>query len=72
MEGPGLVATGPAAGAASTAGTLWADAKEGHLVEFELPIPDEPGFVDGRLRLLEVAHMTLAEWEAFKRARLGE
>jgi hypothetical protein len=35
-------------------------------------IPDEPGFTDGRLRLLEVTPMTAAQWESFKRARLGE
>ena len=45
---------------------------EGHLVEFELPIPDEPGFTDGRLRLLGVERKTPAEWETFKRSRLGE
>ena len=56
----------------NTVGTLWADATEGHLVEFELPIPDEPGFTDGRLRLLGVERKTPAEWESFKRARLGE
>jgi len=63
MEGPGL---------SNTAGTLWSDLAEGHVVEFELPIPDEPGFTDGRLRLLEVTPMTTAQWDAFKRARLGE
>jgi hypothetical protein len=63
LEGPGL---------ADTVGTLWADAAEGHLVEFELPIPDEPGFTDGRLRLLAVEQKTPGEWESFKRARLGE
>jgi hypothetical protein len=73
MEGPGLVAPGgrPEA-AASEAGFLWTDVAEGHLVEFELPIPDEPGFVDGRLRLLETAWLTPEEWERFKRERLGE
>jgi hypothetical protein len=63
IGGPGL---------SDAKGTLWADAARGHIVEFELPIPDEPGFVDGRLRLLEVQQMTAAEREAFKRSRLGE
>jgi hypothetical protein len=63
IGGPGL---------SDTTGTLWADAALGHIVEFELPIADEPGFVDGRLRLLEVQKMTPAQWEAFKRSRLGE
>jgi hypothetical protein len=34
--------------------------------------PDERGFTDGRLRLLDVSRMAPAEWEAFKRSRLGE
>lgn len=55
-----------------TSGTLWADADRGHIVEFELPIPDEPGFVDGRLRLLGVVPIAREAWEAFKRSRLGE
>lgn len=63
IGGPGL---------ADTTGILWADAAAGHIVEFELPIPDEPGFDDGRLRLIEVGRMTPAEWNAFKRSRLGE
>jgi hypothetical protein len=63
LEGPGL---------ANTSGTLWAHAEQCHILEFELPIPDEPGFTDGRLRLLEVLTMTPEAWEAFKRARLGE
>jgi hypothetical protein len=63
ISGPGLE---------GTSGTLWADVERGHIVEFELPIPDEPGFVDGRLRLLEGVPMTAAAWEAFKRSRLGE
>jgi hypothetical protein len=71
LEGPGLRAPGPGGGA-SNAGILWADATLGHIVEFELPIPDEPGFVDGRLRLLEVSSLTSAEWERFKGARLGK
>jgi hypothetical protein len=63
IGGPGLE---------GTSGTLWADAAAGHLVELELPIPDEPGFTDVRLRLLEVASLSPEAWEAFKRARLGE
>jgi hypothetical protein len=68
MEGSGLAT----AGVKDTAGTLWASVAEGHLVEFELPIPDEPGLVDGRMRLLAVETMTPEQWEAWKRGRLGE
>jgi hypothetical protein len=62
LEGPGIL---------NTEGTLWVDRKEGHIVEFELPIPDEPGLVDGRLRLLEVTAMTPEEWEAYKKSRVS-
>ena len=53
-------------------GTVWADAADGHIVEFELPFPDEPGFTDVRLRQLGTETMSPAQWEAFKRQRLGE
>lgn len=62
LEGPGLL---------DTEGLLWIDKKDGHIVEFELAIPDEPGFVDGRMRLLEVASMTPEAWESYKRSRVG-
>jgi hypothetical protein len=47
------------------------DADVGNIVEFKLPFPDKPGFEDVRLRQLDVVSMTPAEWEAFKRQRLG-
>jgi hypothetical protein len=62
LEGPGLL---------DTEGTLWVDKKDGHILEFELAIPDEPGFTDGRLRLLELASMNSEQWEAYKRSRVG-
>jgi len=62
LDGPGLL---------DTEGILWVDKSEGHIVELELAIPDEPGFVDGRLKLLEVESMTGDEWESYKRSRVG-
>jgi hypothetical protein len=51
---------------------LWADLKDGHIVEFELPFPDEPGITDVHFRQLSVETMTPEQWEAFKKQRLGE
>jgi hypothetical protein len=34
------------------------------ILELEIPIPDEPGLVDGRLELLERTSITRDEWEA--------
>lgn len=53
-------------------GKLWTDANTGLLVEYEVPLGDEPGYKDVRLRLERSEAMTAAQWEAFKRARIGE
>ncbi|HET8624564.1 MAG TPA: hypothetical protein VFM14_13455 [Gemmatimonadales bacterium] len=62
IGGPGLL---------RMAGLLWADARDGTLVEYELPVPDEPGFVDGRLRLTNTLQLGPADWEAYKKARIA-
>lgn len=62
IGGPGL---------ANTTGLLWTDARDGTLVEYEIPIPDEPGFIDGRLRLTRTMELAPKEWEAYKRAKVG-
>jgi hypothetical protein len=53
-------------------GVLWADAAEGHILEYRIPIPDEPGCRDGRLRLRSVGTLTPGGWSGLKRARVGE
>ncbi|MFO0890708.1 MAG: hypothetical protein U0790_16385 [Isosphaeraceae bacterium] len=53
-------------------GVLWADAAEGHILEFQIPIPDEPGYRDGRLRLQSVGSLTPAGWSERKRACVGD
>jgi hypothetical protein len=58
------------AGLKNTVGTLWADADAGTLVEFEIPIPDEPGFKDVRLQLLSTSRMSPEEWSRHKQAAL--
>jgi hypothetical protein len=62
IGGPGL---------ANTTGLLWTDARDGTLVEYEIPIPDEPGFIDGRLRLTRTLDLRTKEWEEYKRAKVG-
>jgi hypothetical protein len=62
IGGPGLF---------NTTGLLWTDARDGTLIEYEIPIPDEPSFLDGRLRLTQTLELEAAEWEAYKKARIG-
>jgi hypothetical protein len=63
IGGPGL---------GDTEGVLWADAAEGHILEFRIPIPDEPGYRDGQLRLRSVGTLTPGGWSRLTRARVGE
>ncbi len=62
IGGPGL---------ANTTGLLWTDAVDGTLLEYEIPIPDEPGFNDTRLRLIRTLELSGTEWEAYKRAKVA-
>jgi hypothetical protein len=52
-------------------GVLWTDRRDGTLVEYELPVPDEPGFVDGRRRLVQTLELQPAQWEDYKRSRVA-
>jgi hypothetical protein len=61
IDGPGLQNKG---------GLLWADKAGGHIVEFEIAIPDEPGFTSARLVLESVEAMTPEQWAAFIRKTL--
>jgi hypothetical protein len=51
-------------------GKLWSAVEGGHLVEFELPFPDEPGFTDVRVRLVSVSTLSAEGWEDYKRERI--
>jgi hypothetical protein len=62
IAGPGL---------AGMAGTLWTDRRDGTLLEYELPIPDEPGFIDGRLRLVKTLQLQPADWERYQRSKVS-
>jgi hypothetical protein len=59
-------------GLEGNSGHWWSDAITGTLFEFELPIPDEPGFRDVRFTLRQAEEMTAASWAAFKREKTGE
>jgi hypothetical protein len=61
LEGPGI---------GDHRGKLWSAVEGGHLVEFELPFPDEPGYTDVRVRLVAVSEMTAEGWEQYKRERI--
>lgn len=63
LSGPGI---------RDSIGTLWSAVADGRIVEYALPIPDEPGYRDVRLRLLAERRMTAAEWEQYKREKIGE
>jgi hypothetical protein len=60
------------AGLRHTTGMLWSDAVSSHIVEFAIPIPDEPGFRDVRLRLQKIFRLSATEWERYQRERVGE
>src|SRR5690606_30680009 len=52
-------------------GKLWTDAQSGLLLEYEIPVGDEPGYSNVRLRLEHMEPMTPAEWQSFKKTRIG-
>lgn len=62
IGGPGLQ---------NTHGTWWADRRTGLLVEYEIPIGDEPGYTDVRLKATGSEPMTAAQWAEFQRAAVG-
>lgn len=56
-------------GLADTSGLLWTDAGTGLIVEYQIPIPDEPGYADGKLLLLGMEPMTAQMWEQYKQRK---
>lgn len=63
LSGPGLQ---------DRSGKLWAAVEGAHVVEFELPFGDEPGYTDVRFELQATRSLSLAEWESTKRERVGD
>lgn len=64
LAGPGLTT--------DVAGTIFTDLARGHIVEFRMPVGDEPGYRDGWLRLEGSARMTAEAWRAFRGRMVGE
>jgi hypothetical protein len=63
LEGPGLQ---------GQRGKLWTAVDGGHLVEFEFPFPDEPGYRDVRFQLQSIRSLSPSEWESYKRERVED
>ena len=59
------------AGLQGSHGTWWADRRTGLLVEYEIPVGDEPGYDSVRLRLTGTEKMSAQRWEEFKRQAVG-
>jgi hypothetical protein len=58
------------AGLENKGGTIWVRKADGVLVEYEIALPDEPGFNSGKLKLTGVERMTEHEWKDYKSSRL--
>jgi hypothetical protein len=56
------------AGLGNQTGTWWANADTGLLIEYEIPVGDEPGYADVRLKLEGMERMSPSQWEKFKAA----
>ena len=57
-------------GLAHRGGYLWMDAERGYIVDYEIDLPDEPGFESGKLRLLARRSLDQTGWEHFMQERL--
>jgi hypothetical protein len=57
LSGPGLE---------GSSGEWWTNAEDGLLLEFRMPIGDEPGYKDVLMRLRKRAPMSAEAWERFK------
>lgn len=57
IGGPGLL---------GRSGRWWIDRRTAVTLEYELPVGDEPGYRDVRLKLESIENMTPLEWQAFQ------
>lgn len=62
-DGPGLENKG---------GHIWVNQENFMIEQYKIALPDEPGFKNGRMRLVKIHKMSPQEWENFKRTKLGE
>ncbi len=47
-------------------GKIWVDHDAMHIVDYEIDLPDEPGFETGKLQLRSIEKSSLEGWEKFK------
>ena len=58
IDGPGLENRG---------GILWVSKTEGHLIDYEIDLPDEQSLKSGKLRLIKIETLSKEEWQNFIR-----
>jgi hypothetical protein len=52
-------------------GTMWIDRAAGHIVDYEIDLPDEPGYESGKLRLKQIDHMSNEAWHEFMLGKIA-
>lgn len=62
VNGPGLENKG---------GHIWINAGNYMIEQYKIQLPDEPGFENGMLKLLDTQKMSSEEWEKFKNGKVG-
>jgi len=63
IEGPGLENKG---------GHIWINAASFMIEQYKITLPDEPGFENGLLQLVNSQKMSPVEWETFMMEKLGQ
>ena len=58
------------AGLERRGGTMWVDKSARHIVDYEIDLPDEPGYESGKLRLIRIACMSNEAWREFKLSKI--
>ena len=52
-------------------GTIWIDKSLRHIVDYEIDLPDEPGYESGKLCLKRIDHMSDESWRKFMMAQIA-
>ena len=60
IDGPGLENRG---------GTIWVSKEDGYIVEYQIDLPDEPGYKSGKLQLRKIETVDLESWQYFVKNR---
>ena len=50
---------------------MWIDTAARHIVDYEIDLPDEPGYESGKLRLKHIEHMSNEAWRAFMLSQIA-